>query len=361
MPQPDPSITISPSDSIGVGTPIRVVIADDSSFVRKALTLLLEEDPDIEVVGIASDGKMCLDLVESLSPDLLTLDLNMPLIDGLSVLRVLNHEFPLPVILVSSLAFEGAGATLEALELGAVDFIAKQITPQSLDIDLFRTDLIRKVKWAARNFKPRDLSPGAQGKRRILKRTRQPRPQVGVVAIGASTGGPVALQNVIPMLPPDFPVPVVVAQHIPAEFSPSLASRLDSKSSLTVREAQDGEQLEKGLVLIAPGGQHLEIRHRARVKLLPNEKGNLRCPSVDRLFSSMAAIFSSGTLGVVLTGLGDDGLEGSQVVQRKGGQILVQNEATAMAYSMPGSVVERGLADREAPLNLIAPEILRIL
>jgi len=351
--------------------PIRVIIADDSAFVRKAMTLLLEEDSDLQVVGVAANGKECVELVESLHPDVLTLDLNMPLMDGLSVLRILNHEYPLPVIMVSSLTCEGAEATLDALELGAVDFIGKDVTPKSLDIDLFKTEITNKVKWAAqqKSMVSHVISPPVPGgeekggyKIRVIA-SEAKQSSIEIVGIGASTGGPIALQKIIPMLPADFPVPIVVAQHIPPQFSLSLAQRLDKKSPLKVKEANHGDEIQAGMVFIAPGGKHTQVDSNLRIQLIENENGGAPtpCPSVNRLFSSMAEIFPKGALGVVLTGMGDDGVDGARQIRESGGQMLVQDESTSVAYSMPRMVAEQGLATREAPLDLIAAEILRML
>jgi len=351
--------------------PIRVVIADDSRFMRKALRLLLQDDPEIEVVGVAKDGYECLGLVESLRPDVLTLDLNMPLMNGVAVLRILNREFPLPVIMISSLTVEGAETTLEALELGAIDYIAKQLTPKSLDIDLFKTELVGKVKWAVQKYRDQGglaTSTGglkAEGtplsRTRILRQRGKTDSPAEIVGIGASTGGPVALQKIIPMLPLGLPVPVVVAQHIPLQFSESLVHRLSSKSQLPVKLASQDDRLVPGTVLVVPGGTHLEVASRQAVRLVPNDPGNLACPSVNRLLSSMADSFGPGTLALILTGMGNDGLEGVRQVQDKGGQVFVQDESTCMAFGMPKSVVDQGLADREVPLDLIATEIVRRL
>jgi two-component system chemotaxis response regulator CheB len=380
MPNTPAAKSLSPLLHTKNTKPIRVVIADDSAFVRKAMTLLLEEDPQIKVVGVARNGKECLELVESLHPDVLTLDLNMPLMDGLSVLRIMHHEFPLPVIMISSLTVEGAEATLDALDLGAVDFIGKDLTPKSLDIDLFQTELISKVKWAAqqKSVVQRSISPpvpggevkGGQNRRDdilqggdTLQNGNITPARVEVVAIGASTGGPIALQQIIPLLPRDFPVPVIVAQHIPKQFSLSLANRLDKKSRLTVKEAEPGDKLNAGMVFIAPGGKHTQVDSDWRIELIANENGGapVPCPSVNRLFSSLAMNYQKGVLGVVLTGMGDDGVDGARRIRELGGQVLVQDEATSVAYSMPRMVKEQGLANREAPLDLIAAEILRML
>jgi two-component system chemotaxis response regulator CheB len=360
MPDKSQTLALPQANSHILDSPIRVVVADDSPFMRKALTMLLQEDPNIDVVGVAKDGRECLDLVETLHPDILTLDLNMPLMNGVSVLRIIHHESPLPVIMISSLTVEGAEATMEALELGAVDFIAKQLTPKSLDIDIFKRELVSKVKWAVQRHRKigrKSVAP----KRRIFKVRDKERSPVEIVGIGASTGGPIALQKIIPMLPREFPVPVIVAQHIPSQFSQSLVSRLNARSQLTVREARHNDRLLAGEVLVAPGGMHLEVTSENRVRVFCGEKGELVCPSVNRLLSSMAETYGGGTLAVILTGMGNDGLEGSLAVQRRGGQVLVQDEATSLAYSMPKCVVDQGLADCEASLYLIASEILRML
>ena len=362
MPIETVSSQIDISQIITESAPIRVVVADDSSFVRKALTMLLNEEPNINVVGAAANGKECLDLVESLQPDLLTLDVDMPFMDGLSTLKIMQHEFPLPVIMISSLTVEGAEATFEALDLGAMDYIAKQLSPQLLDIDLFREELIRKVTWAARQGKSKHLNE-KRAKRKpqhFIDRAKNS-PPIEVVGIGASTGGPKALQKIIPELPGDFPLPVLVAQHIPQEYSCSLAARMDKISNLSVREANNNEVVTTGVVYIAPGGNHLEITDQGRLNIIPNQPGNLACPSINRMLVSLAQEFGESTLGVIMTGMGDDGVEGARQIQARGGMVLAQDEATSLAYSMPKCVVEQGLANREAPLELITSEILRLI
>ena len=355
---------------------IRVVIVDDSAFMRKALSMMLESDPTIKVVGTAGNGEDGLDTIRRLKPDLVTMDVEMPRMDGLTALRHIMEDDPVPVMMVSSITTEGAAATLEALDLGAVDFIPKQMSYVSLDIVKIKEDLLAKIK----NIVGRKhvLMARFRERRRFAKLSgaTQPRPvtdyrrtttpiqkkqhHIDLVAIGSSTGGPPALNILISQLPPNLPAGIVVAQHMPPMFTKSLAERLNSLSRLTVREAVDGEPIEPGLVLISPGGKHLIVRKyagRARVIVSAEPADTLYKPCVDVLFNSVAETCGQNTLAVVLTGMGSNGVKGAQNIKAKGGVILAQNEATCVVYGMPRAVVEANLADQVLPIENVAPEI----
>lgn len=358
---------------------IRVVVVDDSAFMRKAITLMLESDPLIKVVGTARDGEEGVEKVRRLQPDLVTMDIEMPRMDGLAALREIMTKNPTPVMMISSVTTEGAQATLDALDLGAVDFIPKQSSFVSLDIVKIREDLLSKIKDIVRRkhilmsryrlrAKPSSafsavvstVAPPvpASVPPRILGKRNHP---VNIVAIGSSTGGPPALQAVITALPRNFPVGIVIAQHMPKTFTASLAARLDSLSQVTVREAVNMEPLEPGTVLIAPGGQHLTVRKvggKPVVQVSEQPVETLYHPCVDVLMRSVAEAYDKATMGVILTGMGSNGLSGIRLLKQRGGIAIAQNEESCVVYGMPRAIIEANLADHVAPIEQIAAEIL---
>lgn len=359
---------------------IKILVVDDSAFMRKAITMMLESDPMIKVVGTARDGEEGVEKVRLLKPDLVTMDIEMPRMDGLAALREIMLKNPVPVMMVSSLTTSGAQATLEALDLGAVDFIPKQMSYVSLDIVKIKEDLIAKIKDIAkrkhilmsrhrqRQFSqigkpatdsgisaPKTISHSPE--QRITRKRQQ---AIGLIAIGSSTGGPPALQAVITKLPRNLPVGVVIAQHMPPMFTKSLAERLNSLSTVTVREAVDGERIEPGLVLIAPGGRHLTVKRRGGqvfASVSDEPLTTLYKPCVDVMMNSVAETYGPSTLGVMLTGMGNNGIHGMRLVKSKGGVVIAQNEQTCVVYGMPRAVIEAGIADHIAPIDSIAAEI----
>ncbi|GAB6038746.1 chemotaxis response regulator protein-glutamate methylesterase [Fundidesulfovibrio butyratiphilus] len=359
---------------------ISVVIVDDSAFMRKALSTMLEKDPDIKVVGVGRDGQEGLDLIRKLNPDVITLDIEMPRMDGLTALRHIMMEMPKPVLMVSSLTVEGAEATLKAMELGAVDFIPKQLSKVSLDIVKIEDDLRAKVKQIAkRRIRPLSLartSPalasklhastapsagaGAQASKREFVR---PSGAVArdVVAIGVSTGGPPAVQKVLSSLPADFPAGIVIAQHMPAAFTGPFAKRLDGVCQLTVKEAQTGDKLLPGMVFIAPGGRHLKIHNRTskiEIEVADEPREALYKPSANVLVTSVAEGVGRRALGVILTGMGNDGMEGVKVLKQKGGRALAQSDSSCVVYGMPKAIVDAGLADEIVDIDDMAQAIM---
>ncbi len=350
------------------------MVVDDSAFMRKAISVMLESDPEIEVVGMAHNGEDGIEMAAKLKPDLITLDIEMPRMDGLTALRRIMEDNPTPVMMISSLTTEGAAATLEALSLGAVDFIPKQLSYVALDIVKIKDELLSKVKHIARN-KPR--RPGISARRPISispaakkpvpvsvlgpETQKKPKKRINIVAIGTSTGGPPALQAIIPLLPKNLPVPVTVVQHMPATFTKSLAERLNSLSKVEVKEAEHGEALSPGVVYIARGGKHMTVRFNSSsysIDLSDEPSTTLHRPAVDVMVKSVAEIYGSAVLGIILTGMGNDGLEGLRLVKQKGGVVLAQNEESCVVYGMPRAVVENNLADRVLPLEQIASEIV---
>ncbi|WP_437337843.1 chemotaxis-specific protein-glutamate methyltransferase CheB [Sorangium sp. So ce394] len=339
---------------------VRVLVVDDSAFVRKVLRQVLGANAAIEVVDTAMDGLDALEKIERYKPDVVTLDLVMPNLDGIGVLASLPREGAPRVVVVSNSEADSE-LGVKALQQGAVDLVEK---PTSLATDrLFELsdELVRKVLAAAearvRREVPRPQPPPVPGAIPALPRAR-------LVVIGTSTGGPQALTRLFAAMPGDFPVPIVVALHIPAGYTESLSRRLNDASALSIVEASDDLQLRPGLAVIARGGAHLEVRRhrdRASVRFAEASRASLYCPSVDLLFSSAAAEFGAGVLGVVLTGMGDDGLEGSRAIHKAGGRILAEAESSCVVHGMPRRVREAGLAVAEAPIDEMAAAIVRHL
>jgi two-component system, chemotaxis family, protein-glutamate methylesterase/glutaminase len=337
---------------------IRVLVVDDSAFVRKALDRMLGGAADIEVVGVAQDGAEGLEKAKELRPDVVTLDIKMPRLGGLETLKRLMEECPTPVLLLSSLTQEGAETTLRGLELGALDFVDKSSVQGPMNLLALADELLTKVRALAGS--PR-LRPAAAPQVREAVDAFAGAPRAEVVAIGASTGGPAALQEVIPRLPKGFPGAVLVVQHIPRGFSRSLADRLASRSALPVREAADGEVVTAGTVLVAPAGIHTKLRRRGqvvRVVLDEEPRSTLHRPSVDVLMASVAKAYGAKALGVVLTGMGSDGTEGLAAIKAAGGRTLAESEETCVIYGMPKAAVEAGVVGLSVPLFRVADEIL---
>jgi two-component system, chemotaxis family, protein-glutamate methylesterase/glutaminase len=342
---------------------ITVLVVDDSAFMRKAIRTMLEKDPGIKVVGAARDGKEGLEMVRSFDPDVVTLDIEMPRMDGLTALRRIMMESPRPVLMVSSLTTEGAESTLKAMELGAVDFIPKQLSKVSLDIIKIEKDLIAKVKAVA-GRKMRHAAPAARPVRRKPPQpTARPsgRPIRDVVAIGVSTGGPPVVQKILSSLPANFPAGIVIAQHMPAAFTGPFAERLDGVSELTVKEAETGDVLRPGYVFIAPGGRHVILNqkvNRIELEVTDEPQGELYKPSANVLISSVANAVGRRGLGVILTGMGNDGCEGVKVLKHKGGRALAQSDSTCVVYGMPKAIVDEKLADEIIDLDDMADSIV---
>lgn len=377
---------------------IKVLIVDDSIFMRKALESLLSHEPDIEIVGLAKNGKEGVEMAEQFHPDVITMDIEMPVMDGITALEQIMKKNPTPVIMVSSLTKEGADATLKALDLGAVDFMTKD--SQSFggaDIERGLKDKIRKF---ARNkgmmrllthsssfsTQPKPAAPSTPGykipgtfatqthvptpfansvnggqaidgsKRVVINKTGIKR----VVALGTSTGGPQSLQRVIPLLPADLGVPVVVTQHMPPNFTQSLAARLNTLSKVEVVEAQGKEKLEPNVVYIAKGGYHLKFKKvgpSVYTELSTEPSNVFNIPGVDVMVDSIAELYGKECLGVIMTGMGSDGCKGLTNLKRMGGTIIAQNEPSCIVYGMPRAVVEAGIADEIVPLDEIAARI----
>ncbi len=345
---------------------IRVLVVDDSVVIRRLLTDILNEDPEIEVAGTAPNGRIALSKLPQLNPDLVTLDIEMPELDGLSTLPELRKDYPkLPVIMFSTLTERGAVSTLEALSRGASDYVAKPANVGSVSAGMqsVKEQLIPKIKTLVPLAPAATTATGRPAPAAVKLPTRSTASRRrDLIVIGSSTGGPQALAKVLCDLPGDFPLPIVVVQHMPPVFTRHLAARIDQDCELDVAEAAGGETLRAGQILIAPGDYHLEVRRRGAGLITNIQQGppeNSCRPAVDVLFRSAAEEVGSGCLAVVLTGMGQDGLRGGQHVVDAGGTLISQDEETSVVWGMPRAVTEAGLAERVLPLGSIAGEIMQ--
>ena len=377
---------------------IRVVVVDDSAFIRNLLTTLLEKDPEIKVVATAKDGLDGIEAIRKHDPDVVTLDVEMPRMNGLEALAVIMKEMPRPVLMVSSLTSEGAESTLRALELGAADFIAKKPVMDNDYQEDVRTRVLavskggaimrlRKLSQQREIAAARSASVTAMPSRRLPapstilpgqaiapKTTSLPgaaaaasvsatpaatltipagRPKRDIVAIGVSTGGPPAVQKILSALPSDFPAAILIAQHMPAAFTGPFAARLNNTSALTVKEAQNGEKIRIGTVYISPGGQHITVKPNLDIVISPEPTSELYKPSATLLMDSVGRVFGRKALGVMLTGMGSDGMEGAKIFKQQGGRLIAQSEQTCVVYGMPKAVVDAGLTDEIVDLENI--------
>lgn len=345
----------------------KLLLADDSVVVRKLVSDFLLKEPCVESVTTASNGRLALERFEQSRPDLVILDVEMPELDGLAVLRAIKAKAPeVPVIMFSALTERGGAMTLDALALGAGDYVTKptQVTPNAVSADSVRHELARKVRALLERVVEQPSDAPAPSFRPVVKPQSRRAWPVELLAIGASTGGPTALSTLLKGLAAGLSVPVVVTQHMPPLFTRLFAERLSRESCLTVREAAGGESLAPGEVWIAPGGFHLTVREvggRRETQVSDAPPENSTRPSVDVMFRSVASTVGRGVLSVVLTGMGHDGLKGAEWVRSAGGQVMVQDEASSVVWSMPGSIAQAGLADEVVGIEEMARVILRRL
>ena len=343
--------------------PTKVLIVDDSAYTRQLIKKIIEQQDGLEVVGIAPDGIDAMAKTLRLRPDIITLDFEMPEMDGFSFLRWLMRERPTPVIMVSS--HNDSKTLFKALELGAVDFIAKPTKRASLELQSIEKDLVRKIRGIkdirldilSKNLKLLDkeeyIEPAGEAGRQSVE----------VVAVGSSTGGPAALQIVLSRLPADFPAAIIVSQHMPRGFTGQLSERLNRLSQLRIKEAEDLDPIKPGNVLICPGGYHLGVRRRGAKKVVVLKEGKISdkyIPSVDYMMKSAAEIFGSTAMGVVLTGMGNDGKQGVVEIKAKGGYTIAESEASAVVFGMPAEAIKTGAVESVLPVSEIASEILRV-
>jgi two-component system chemotaxis response regulator CheB len=357
---------------------IRILVVDDAVVFRRMVSEELSNDPALEVVGTAANGRIALARMTQLNPDLVILDIEMPEMDGLATLAELRKTYPrLPVIMFSALTERGAEATLDALALGATDYFTKPTNAGGLEgsLEVIRKELIPEIKALFASTQKKAASkaesnpfaipakPGGSQLGNIPPRPPGTAPgQVQVLAIGTSTGGPNALAEVLGQLPADFPVPIVIVQHMPPMFTRLLAERLSAQFPIPVQEGSSGGLLQPGQAWIAPGNHHMiVVRDNQQVRILVHQDPpeNSCRPAVDVLLRSVAKAYGANSLTVILTGMGQDGLRGCEALRAAGGQILAQDEATSVVWGMPGYVAKAGLADRVLPLALVADEIMR--
>jgi len=347
----------------------RVLVVDDSVVVRRLVSKALEAEEEVEVVGVAADGSIALANIERLHPDIVILDVAMPVMDGLAALAEIRERWPvLPVVMFSTLTSRGAEVTLDALALGASDYVLKPSGGDAASsMEKIRAELLPRIaallpQARESRERPTNRLPArpsrASGQ---VEKPSGPLQRIDLIAIGISTGGPTALAELVPSLPGDLPVPVAIVQHMPPMFTKILAERLTHKSALTVVEASDGERLRPGSVYIAPGDLHLAIaaRDRDHLHVYDGPHENSCRPSVDPLFRSVAERYGPHALGIVMTGMGSDGLRGAEHLVAAGARVLVQDEASSVVWGMPGFVARAGLADAVVPLEGLRGEILR--
>lgn len=351
---------------------VKVLVVDDSGFFRRRVSEILSADPNIQVVGTATNGREAIDQAQALKPDVITMDYEMPMMDGITAVRNIMQRCPTPVLMFSSLTHEGARVTLDALEAGAVDFLPKNFEDISRNPERVKQLLCEKIHTIARSNR-RSFSPPA-ATAPVAAPAAQSRPAVRpnpsalsrpaaapsaapvssaapkrkvykLVAIGTSTGGPVALQRVLTQLPANFPAPIVLIQHMPAAFTKAFAERLDKLCRISVKEAEDGDVLRPGLALLAPGGKQMMVDARGVIKILPGDERLNYKPCVDITFGSVAKSYGDKVLAVVLTGMGADGREGARLLKQSGSQVWAQDEASCVIYGMPMAIVKANLAD----------------
>lgn len=334
---------------------IRVLVVDDSFLMRKIISDIIDSNPGFEVIGTAKDGKEALDKVYSLKPDIVTLDINIPLIDGISVLEEIMRKQPTRVIMVSAYTLAGTSATIKALELGALDFIAKPSGEISLDLTKLTDEIISKIKIASRvnldKFSILSVEPVKKQETAIKK----------IVVIGASTGGPKAVLDIMQHIPAENNAVFIIVQHMPKGFTSSFAERISWQTGIKTKEAEEKDIIMPGKVYVAPAGYHLILEKAgsgAKIKLTEDPMVNFVRPSIDVTMNSVAGIFGKDVIGVILTGMGRDGLEGVESIKSKGGYIIVQDERTSVVWGMPRVVCDAGLADEVLPLFRIPKAVM---
>jgi two-component system chemotaxis response regulator CheB len=344
---------------------IRLLITDDSAFCRYSITRLVGTDKDIEIVGYARDGVEALEKIRELEPDVMTLDVEMPRLDGLQTLEKVMTDCPLPVIMVSSLTDGHSDTTVRALELGAIDYFLKASSSCPVSCYGVENTLLDKIKAAAKVSKSKLLaavgSSARSGrpalKKHVIGNNGTPRK---IIAVASSTGGPGALYKFIPFIPADIPAALFVVQHMPVGFTKSLADRLNELSQVSVKEAEDGDRLHEGHVILAKGGYHMLVGREYRIKLTKDPPVLGLRPAADITMSSAAPLYGKDIIFVVLTGMGSDGTRGAVLVKNAGGHVIAQDEQSCIVYGMPRSVVEAGVADKVLPLTSIAEEVSRL-
>jgi two-component system chemotaxis response regulator CheB len=342
-----------------------VLIVDDSALVRQLLADMISRDPELEVAGLARNGLEAIEMTRELSPDVITMDIHMPEMDGLSALEYIMKKSPRPVVMLSALVKKGAAPTLKALELGAVDFIAKP-TQLPTSVNDIREDVIQKIKAAARS-RAREVWERAH-RMKVPKRVKAKKEGVRggrIVVLGASAGGPRALDEIVPVLPEELQAPVIVVQHMPGPFSGSFAERLNAKSRIEVKQAHEVEELEEGKALVVPGDHDMALEQvdggRVRATLLPTVARRGASPVIDVTMESAAQVFKERAIGVLLTGMGTDGAMGLGMIKDAQGDTIAQDEETCLVFGMPKAAIDRRLANEVLPVDKIAQRIVDLL
>lgn len=340
---------------------INVLVVDDSAFARLAIMREIQSMDDITVIDKARDGAEAIEKIKQLHPDVVTLDVEMPNLDGLATLKRIMSECPLPVVMLSSLTGSGTDATVQALEIGAVDFFLKHSLANPVGDNGDAIDLRTKIKMASRvNVSQRKRVFPLSSPARVEKKVNK-EPADKVVIIGSSTGGPRALYEIIPRIPGNIPAAIIMVQHMPVGFTRSLADRLDQMSQIVVKEANPGDVLYKGTAYVAKGGYHLTVEKGGILALNQNPPVCSVRPSVDVTMESVVKVYGWATFGVVLTGMGTDGTYGAGLIKKAGGLVIAEDESTCVVWGMPKSVTESGYADRVVPLPKVVDEIVKIL
>lgn len=335
---------------------IKVLVADDSALMRMMIVEILNSHPDINVVGVATNGHVVTEKLEKLNPDVITLDIEMPLMNGIETLKNIRKIKPTPVIMMSSLTKAGAEITLQALELGAFDFLTKPDPKLGYSLESVKNELISKVLMAAESGKKKHQF--LKTPQNLFNKPFNNNNKLKTVIIGSSTGGPQALKSVIPFLPADLPAQIAIVQHMPPKFTDLLAQRLDKISQIRVKEAQNGDRLKKGEAFVAPGNFHMSIEDGGMIKM--NQEPPLWGvrPAIDITLSSAAKVFKEDLICVILTGMGHDGTQGAGAVKKFGGYCIAEDKSTCVIYGMPKSVYDAGYTDKVAPLQEIANVII---
>jgi len=352
---------------------VKVLVVDDSRFYRNRLCEILTSDRNIRVVGTAENGREAIDKTLILMPDVITMDIEMPVMDGISAVREIMKKRPTPVLMFSSLTTDGAQATLDALEAGAVDFLMKRLDKLSFKGGQSANDIRNRILTLGRRgsalfskqsssatsaaYKRDVISPPTPSEQRPIHKSKTRVDKYKILVIGASTGGPVAVQSIMTALPADFPIPILVVQHMPSAFTGPFAHRLDTLSKLTIKEAEDGDIPSPGGVYVAPGGKQMYLEHHAAktiIRIRDSRENELYKPSVDITYQSVSEVYGGAALAIILTGMGADGREGAMRLKKQGSAIWAQDEQSSVVFGMPQAVIDAGLADRILPISEMA-------
>ena len=344
---------------------VSVLVVDDSAFMRRVITDIIESEPQLTVVDTAKNGKEAIEKIRSMRPDVVTMDVEMPIMDGITALKEIMGEKPVPILMLSSLTQEGADATVKALGLGAVDFIAKPISIFKMNTEDMKTHLLDKIKIAAKAKLQSPVVSSVHQKVTAMKSISYSSSGLKkIVALGTSTGGPRALQEVLPYLPQSLPASILIVQHMPPGFTKSLAERLNSISQIYVKEAEEDDVLQPGYAYIAPGDYHLKViktGNTYRIRLTKEDPVSGHRPSVDMMMNSLAQLQINNIIGVIMTGMGSDGAKGMKNLKDQNAYNIAQNEETCVVYGMPKSAVSLGCIDEVIPLQEIAEKITKVV